>query len=118
MDDRWAFTERTTFLDYYTAAALAAASRALKGFDDTFSEQSLFYAKQLWNEDDSMSKKDTSRFFKMFWRNLKMSAALQLYITTKDEMFATVFKDAVWQTLDRFVNVWHDDRISRRSLYG
>ena len=35
MDDRWAFTERTTFLDYYTAAALAAASRALKGFDDT-----------------------------------------------------------------------------------
>ena len=34
MDDRWAFTERTTFLDYYTAAALAAASRALKGFDD------------------------------------------------------------------------------------
>ncbi len=103
LDDRWAFTERTTFLDYYTAAALAAASRALKGFDDTLSEQSLFYAKQLWNEDDSISKADTSGFSKRFGNSLKMSAALQLYITTKDEQYATVFKNAVWQALDRFV---------------
>ena len=103
MDDRWAFTERTTFLDYYTAAALAAASRALKGFDDTLSRQSLFYAKQLWNEDDSISRKDTSGFSKRFGNSLKMSAALQLYITTKDEQYATVFKDAVWQALNRFV---------------
>ena len=104
MDDRWAFTERTTFLDYYTAGALAAASRALKGFDDTLSEQSLFYAKKLWNEDDSLSKKDTSRFGIMFRRNLKMAAALQLYITTKDDEYAKEFKDLVWQTLDRSLN--------------
>jgi len=103
MDDRWAFTGRTTFLDYYTAAALAAASRALKGFDDTLSQQSLFYAKQLWNEDDSITKTDTSGFSKRFGNSLKMSAALQLYITTKDEKYATVFKDAVWQALDRSI---------------
>ena len=69
----------------------------------TLSEQSLFYAKQLWNEDDSISKMDTSGFSKRFGNSLKMSAALQLYITTKDEKYATVFKDAVWQALDRFV---------------
>ena len=103
MDDRWAFTERTTFLDYYTAAALAAASRALKGFDDTLAEQSLFYAKQLWNEDDSIAKMDTSGFSKRFGNSLKMSAALQLYITTKDDKYATVFKDAVFTLLDRFI---------------
>ena len=103
LDDRWAFTERTTFLDYYTAAALAAASRALKDFDDTLSQQSLFYAEQLWNEDDSISKMDTSGFSKRFGNSLKMSAALQLYITTKDEKYATIFKDAVWQALDRFI---------------
>lgn len=103
MDDRWAFTERTVFLDYYTAAALSAASRALKGFDDTLANQSLFYARKLWNEDDSLSKKDTSRFSIMFRRNLKTSAALQLYITTKDESFATAFKDGIWQALDRSV---------------
>jgi hypothetical protein len=103
MDDRWAFTERTTFLDYYTAAALAAASRALKNFDDTLAEQSLFYAKQLWNEDDSIMNKDTSGFSKRFGNSLKMSAALQLYITTKDEKYAVVFKDAVFTSLDRFI---------------
>jgi endoglucanase len=101
MDDRWAFTERTTFLDYYTAAALAAASRALKGFDDTLSEQSLFYAKKLWNEDDSISRTDTSRFARMFGGSLKLSAALQLYITTKDEAYAIVFKEAVWPALEK-----------------
>jgi hypothetical protein len=103
MDDRWAFTERTTFLDYYTVAALAAASRALKGFDDTLSEQSLLYAKQLWNEDDSISKMDTSGFSKRFGNSLKTSAALQLYITTKDAKYAAVFKDAVFKSLDRFI---------------
>jgi hypothetical protein len=63
----------------------------------------LFYAKQLWNEDDSIMNKDTSGFSKRFGNSLKMSAALQLYITTKDEKYATVFKDAVWQSLDRFI---------------
>ncbi len=101
LDDRWAFTERTTFLDYYTAAALAAASRALKGFDDILSQQSLFYAQKLWNEDDSISNKDTSGFSKRFGASLKMSAALQLYITTRDEKYGKIFKDAVWQSLDR-----------------
>ncbi len=101
LDDRWAFTERTTFLDYYTAAALAAASRALKGFDDTLSQQSLFYARKLWIEDDSLGNKDTSRFAIMFRRNLKMAAALQLYITTGEKQFEREFTENVWQTLDR-----------------
>lgn len=103
MDDRWAFTERTVFLDYYTAAALAAASRALKGFDDTLAAQSLYYALKLWREDDSLSSRDTSRFSMMFRRNLKTTAALQLYITTKDEAFAREFREGIWQALDRSV---------------
>lgn len=103
LDDRWAFTERTTFLDYYTIAALAAASRVLKGFDDTLSQQSLMYAQKMWVEDDSISKKDTSRFAVMFRRNVKAPAALQLYITTKDERYATEFKTGIWEALDRSV---------------
>jgi hypothetical protein len=101
MDDRWAFTERNTFLDYATAASLAAASRALKGYNDTLSQQCLFYAKQLWDEDEN--KADTSRFAVAFRRNGKAPAALQLYITTKDEKYATEYKNAVWQMLDRNV---------------
>jgi endoglucanase len=103
MDDRWAFTERSEFLDYYTAAALAAASRALTGFDDTLARQSLSYARQLWTEDDSLGRRDTSRFSVLFRRNLKTTAALQLYITTKEEAFAAAFREGIWPTLDRSV---------------
>ena len=102
MDDRWAYTGRNISLDYSTSASLAAASRALKGYNDTLSQQCLFYAKQLWDEDQS--GKDTSRIGAMFGRNGKAAAALQLYITTKDEQYAAVFKEAVWQVLDRNVS--------------
>src|ERR1700761_2973451 len=63
MDDRWAFTNRNPNLDYQMIATLAATSRALKGFNDTLSQQSLMYAKQLWDEDEAMRKNsaDTSR---------------------------------------------------------
>ncbi|MEJ2053985.1 MAG: hypothetical protein P8X42_08705, partial [Calditrichaceae bacterium] len=47
LDDRWAFTTRMPFMDYQTAAALAAASRALKGFNDDLAERSLKQAKRL-----------------------------------------------------------------------
>jgi endoglucanase len=104
MDDRWAFTGRNTFLDYSTSAALAAASRALKGFNDTLSQQSLFYAEQLWREDDSITRTDTSRFGAQFRMNQKIGAVLQLYITTKDEQYAKVFKEAVLSGLDRSMN--------------
>jgi endoglucanase len=103
MDDRWAFTTRSTFSDYYAAAALAAASRALKGYNDTLAEQCMFYAEKLWDEDNSLSRSDTSRFASRFRRNMEMSAALQLYITTGDELYARRFKDAIWPTLDRSV---------------
>jgi hypothetical protein len=102
MDDRWAFTERHTFLDYSTAASLSAASRALKGYNDTLSQQCLLYAKQLWDEDEKANP-DTARIAKMFGRSTKVNAALQLYITTKDEKYATVFKEGIWESLDRNV---------------
>jgi endoglucanase len=104
LDDRWAFTTRNPFLDYYTAAALAAANRALKGYNDTLADQCLFYAKQLWNEDENRVQKDTSRLAR-FRRSMKLSAALQLYITTKEPGYAKEFKDAIWPVLDRSVSM-------------
>lgn len=103
MDDRWAFTTRSAFLDYYTVAALAAACRALNGYNDTIANQCLFYAKKLWNENDGISNNDTSRFATWFRRNMEMSAALQLYITTKDKSYAQRFKDEIWPMLDQSV---------------
>ena len=50
-DDRWAFTNRSTPLDYTAAAALAAASRALRGFDDALAKECLETAVRVWDEE-------------------------------------------------------------------
>lgn len=47
-DDRWVFTNRNTGLQYKTAQSLAAASRALRGFDDALAAQALATARRLW----------------------------------------------------------------------
>jgi hypothetical protein len=50
-DDRWAFTTRTTPLQYGTAAALAAASRGLRGHDDALADRCLETAARAWKEE-------------------------------------------------------------------
>ncbi|QNE05069.1 glycoside hydrolase family 9 protein [Croceicoccus marinus] len=52
-DDRWIFTTRASALDYGTAAALAAASRSLKGFDDALAAKALRIAEETWQEEQS-----------------------------------------------------------------
>jgi hypothetical protein len=100
MDDRWAFTERKAYLDYYAVAALSAASRGLNGYNDTLAQSSLKYATQLWEEQNVRKDQDTSQFTSRYSNSLRMSAALQLYITTKEERFAKSFEDSIWGSLD------------------
>lgn len=50
-DDRWAFTTHTTPLDYQAIAALAAASRVLKGYDDALAAQCLQTAVNTWEKE-------------------------------------------------------------------
>jgi endoglucanase len=50
-DDRWVFTTHTTGLNYGAAAALAAASRVLRGYDDALADKSLKTAVQVWNDE-------------------------------------------------------------------
>ncbi len=50
-DDRWAFTSRSTPLDYGAIAALAAASRVLRGHDDSLATACLSTAERVWRED-------------------------------------------------------------------
>ncbi|HUX95094.1 MAG TPA: glycoside hydrolase family 9 protein [Bacteroidales bacterium] len=52
-DDRWAFTNRDTGLEYKVAAALAAASRSLAGFDDKLAKECLETAKKTWEYEQS-----------------------------------------------------------------
>ena len=50
-DDRWAFTTKRGNLQYGAAASLAAASGALKGWDDTLSRKCLDAAEKLWADE-------------------------------------------------------------------
>lgn len=98
-DDRWAFTSKSSSLNYGSIAALAAASRALKarlngpagqGFNDTLSSQCIAMAKKVWDEEQ------THPPYTFRWGNTtggplpdeKLRAALQLLITTGDKKFA------------------------------
>ncbi len=50
-DDRWAFTSRSTALDYGSIAALAAASHVLRGHDDSLADECLRTAERVWRDD-------------------------------------------------------------------
>jgi endoglucanase len=50
-DDRWAFTTHSTPLNYEGAAALAAASRVLRDYDDALAQKCLQTAIRVWDEE-------------------------------------------------------------------
>lgn len=76
-DDRWVFTENNPPRELTTAAQLAAASRALKGFNDTLSSQALEAAQELY---EITVGHDMARL-------PKIHAAVELYLTTHDQKY-------------------------------
>jgi hypothetical protein len=50
-DDRWAFTNRSSSLDYGAIAGLAAASRVLRGSDDPLAGECLRTAERVWRDE-------------------------------------------------------------------
>ena len=76
-DDRWVFTEDNPFRELQTAAALSAASRTMRQFNDTLSRQSLEIAAHIYD-----AAKCTPRTM-----NAKIHAATELYLTTKNNMY-------------------------------
>jgi endoglucanase len=89
-DDRWAFTNRSTALNYSSAAALAAASRALKGYNDALAKECLETAEKVWTEEHS-HEPDIFRYGNTTGGRLEdeeLKAALELLISTKDEKYS------------------------------
>ena len=105
LDDRWAFTNRSSFLDYRTAGALASASRALKAYNDELSAKCLSGAIKLFNEANEIAKNakpDDSPMSK-WGKGSDMIAMLQLYLSTKDNRYKTGFLSKIWKSLDEDV---------------
>jgi len=78
-DDRWVFTEENPLHELQTATALAAASRALKGFNDPLAADCLRIARELW------ANVKSPRFPLM-----RLEPAIELFQTTGEQQYADV----------------------------
>jgi endoglucanase len=102
-DDLWAFTSRNPSLDLRAATTFAAASRALKGYNDDLSARALQQSKRLLKEATELlasQPQDTSR-----WRrSANVGTNLQLYISTGEQQYLDKFQQLLWSALDGNVN--------------
>ena len=100
-DDRWAFTSRSTALNYGSIAALTAASRVLIGHNDTLAEECLATAKKVWKEEHA-KQPDVFKVGNTTGGRLEdeeLKAAVQLLRTTKDQSYATRIQE-LWPIID------------------
>ncbi len=106
LDDRWVFTPKFPGLNYSAIGALAAASRALKSYDNQLSTEALATAVTAWEKERKEPLPAFARRMPWFFSNAECGAALQLYITTKDEQYAKRFNELIWSELDSAL-VWN-----------
>ena len=107
-DDMWAFTNRNPSLDIQAATMFAAASRALKGYNDDLAQRALTQSKRLMQEAaELMAQRQTNNRQMNNRRNNRggdLGTNLQLYAATKEAQYRDQFLAQIWQALDRNVN--------------
>ena len=88
-DDRWAFTSKSTPLNYGSMAALAAASRALADYNPQLAKESIDTAIAAWDQEANQ----TPNMFQVGnttgggLQEEKLKAATELLITTGNEKY-------------------------------
>jgi endoglucanase len=104
-DDLWAFTSRNPSLDLDAATMFAAASRALKGYNDDLSSRALQQSKRLLKESTELL---ASRPPDSLGRRGRADIAtnLQLYVSTGEKQYVDRFQQLLWPALDRNVNIF------------
>jgi endoglucanase len=96
-DDRWAFTSKSSALNYGSAAALSAASRALRGYNDKLAEECLTTAKKVWKEEHS-HEPDTFKSGNTTGGTLpaeELKCAVELLISTKEDKYKKRIKGLI-----------------------
>ncbi|WP_114778515.1 cellulase N-terminal Ig-like domain-containing protein [Botryobacter ruber] len=105
-DDMWAFTSRNPNLDLRAATMFAAASRALKGYNDDLSARALQQSKRLLKEATELlanQPKDTTRAGRR-GGSANMATNLQLYIATGEKQYVDKFQELLWPALESNVS--------------
>jgi hypothetical protein len=95
-DDRWVFTEDNPGRELTTAAHMAAASRALKGFNDTLSVQCIELAENIFNLDRPLTGRQAAN---------KLHAASELFLTTGKKVYKDYLLDNKSIIISEFRNI-------------
>jgi len=103
-DDMWAFTSRNPGLDLRAATMFAAASRALKGYNDQLSERALYQSKRLLKEAGELLAKQPQGRGGMGGGSANMATYLELYISTGEQQYKDRFQELIWPALERSVS--------------
>jgi hypothetical protein len=103
-DDMWAFTSRNPGLDLRAATMFAAASRALKGYNDDLSERALYQSKRLLKEATDLLASQTQNRPGRGGGSADMGTYLQLYISTGEQQYIDKFHELLWPALERNVS--------------
>lgn len=87
-DDRWAFTNRNTLVEYAVCGALAAGARVLRGWDDGLAGEALDWARKAWAFEQSRAP-ETRRncYIGGKWEIHAARAAVELFLTTGEDEF-------------------------------
>jgi hypothetical protein len=102
-DDRWAFTNKFSWNNYNSIAALAAASRALRDYNDSLADECLVMAKRAMVEEQKQPKQ-TGPWETWFGGSGEIPALLQLFISTKEQPYADRFKKLIWPALEKMMD--------------
>lgn len=100
-DDRWAFTSKSTPLNYGSIAALAASSRALTGYNDTLAQECLAVAQKAWAEEQT-HEPDLFHHGNTTGGRLDdemLKATVELLITTKEDQYLEKLLEQ-WSTIE------------------
>ncbi len=102
-DDRWAFTSYTTPLNYAAAAALAAAGRALRAYDDALAARCLSTAVRVWQDEHSHAPVIFQSFNTTGGRleDEEVGAAVELLIATHGEAVYKTRLAALFPVIDK-----------------
>jgi endoglucanase len=87
-DDRYAFTNRDTGLEYAVIAALAASSRVLRGYDDALAGECLATAIKAWEfEQSHLPARFANPYVPEHADHQEVLAAVELLITTQQTSY-------------------------------
>ena len=103
-DDMWAFTSRNPGLDLRAATMFAAASRALKGYNDDLSARALQQSRRLLKEATELLASQPQGRGGRGGGSANMATNLQLFISTGEQQYAEQFEELLWPAIENNVS--------------